>query len=255
MQRLARTLRGIARKRTDRKRERPPLTTDLLKRVLGELRAANPRMGGGGAIQVSAALTAGVYGLLRISEVAPAKANAHDPAKDTRGCDVHFFPSEYRPKYYTIHLRTSKTDVFRRATTIRVFATGSSDCPVQAMATWMAIRRAGRNAPLFQRRKGRNLTRQRLTHVLRNTLERLGFEGKAYASHSLRAGGAVSLAAAGYGTETIMLLGRWKSASFMVYLAMSNHTARGAQRSMAQVGPGDITERERERYRNRYEGG
>ena len=64
----------------------------------------------------------------------------------------------------------------------------------------------------------------------------------------------MSLAAAGYGAETIMLLGRWKSTSFMVYLAMSNHTAREAQQSMARIGPGGVTEEEYRRYRNRYEG-
>ena len=164
------------------------------------------------------------------------------------------FPSQGQPEYFTIHLRTSKTDVFRRSTTIRIFASGGGGCPVAAMAHWLAIRRADRHQPLFQRRGGKNLTRQRLTAVLRSTLEFLGHEGKAYASHSLRAGGAVSLAAAGYGAETIMLLGRWKSTSFMVYLAMSNHTAREAQQSMARIGPGDVTEEEYRRYRNRYEG-
>jgi len=164
------------------------------------------------------------------------------------------FPSPDRPECFTIHLRASKTDVFRRSATIRIFASGGGDCPVAAMANWVAIRKTDRHQPLFQRKDGRNLTRQRLTAVLRSTLEFLGHEGKAFASHSLRAGGAVSLAAAGCGAETIMLLGRWKSTSFMVYLAMSNHTAREAQQSMARIGPGDVTEEGYRRYRNRYEG-
>ena len=252
---FARVLRGISRMRTDEKRERPPLTTDLMKQVLPRLGEANPNLSAATVAALQAAMTAGVYGLLRISELMPEQAKKHDPIKDTRASDVKFYPTQAAPEYYTIRLRTSKCDVFRRSSLIRVFATGTSDCPVAAMLWWMQWRRgrADPGGPLFRLPSGKNLTRQVFTAALRRTLVLLGHDGKAYASHSLRAGGAVSLAAAGYGSETIQMLGRWASQSFMAYLVMSNHTARDAQHAMATVGPGDVTEEEHRRYRNRFD--
>ena len=261
--RLARTLRGISRMRTDEKRVRPPLTTDLLKEVIRVMDRVVRRRGETVVrAALKAALSLGVYGLLRISEMVPAKVSAFDGVKDARAGDVTFYPSIEKPKWFSYHIRSSKTDVFRRSHRIRVFATGGVDCPVRNMATWMAFRlnlaragpaRCGMSHPLFTLCRGQYLTRSVLTEALRSCLVDLGHKGSDYASHSLRAGGAVSLAAAGYGSETIALLGGWKSDAYLLYLSMSNHTAQEAHRAMGSIGPGDITNADHQRYQNRFQ--
>lgn len=252
--RLARALRGVSRARTDVKRERLPLTTGLLKQVVKVLDKAGPEAGAATAAAVKAAPCAGVYGPPRISELVPGNASRY-AVKDTRASGLHFYPPE-KPKYMTIHVRSSKVGVPRRSTTIRIFATGAADCPVAAMLSWVAIRGLQPpGGPLFAFRPGTYLTRPKLTKALRDCLTKLGHRGASYASHSPRAGGAASLSAAGYGSGAPQLLGRWGSESSMIlHLAASNRHARGAHQAMAAVTSEGITVADHEKYRNRYDG-
>jgi hypothetical protein len=250
---LARCMRGIRRVHTSEKRPRHPLTTDLLRLVLLDLQRANPTMSDIDATAYKSALSAGVYGLLRISEPVADRTKACDPVRTTRGSDVHFYPTMESAEYYTYHIRTSKTDCFRRSTTIRVYATGTSDCPVAAMVKWWRCRSSDRSAPLYTFVDGTFMTRDRLTTVLRRTLEYLGHDGKNFASHSLRAGGAVSMAAAGYGAEFLSILGRWKSDAYLAYLAtMPPAMHKSIHVAMARIDTSDITDERKQEYKNRF---
>ena len=80
------------------------------------------------------------------------------------------------------------------------------------MAAWLGIRSAGPDDALLRLNSGKNLTRALISGTMRRCVATLALDPGGCAPHSLRMGeGAVSLSAAGYGQETICILGRWSS--------------------------------------------
>ena len=101
-------------------------------------------------------------------------------------------------------IKKSKTGNFRAGTTRCIYCTGTDDCPVQAMAAYLALNELhGATAPrcsppLFVRSNGSWLTRPWLPGRPKDSLRAGGGEGFAkYSSHPCRAGGACSMLAAG----------------------------------------------------------
>lgn len=232
--RLHRVLRGIAVRHSSSKRTRLPLTVGLLRKIKPTLATACPWLGEIDRALYWAALCLGVYGMLRISEIAAPKTD-RSTWGTTRRSDVQEV-QESSGASLLIRLRCSKTDCTRQGVTIKVFANGTETCPVAAFRDYVRISPdRGSDSPAFTLQDGTYLTRDRLTLVLRKTLAFLGFDPTAYASHSLRIGGVVSAAAAGYGIETLKRLGRWSSDAVLVYLQLPDAMLRAAQLSMSRV--------------------
>ena len=111
-------------------------------------------------------------------------------------------------------LPASKTGPFRRGITLNIAASGDDACPVQALRHLFRWK-ASRKSPLFQWDGA--FTRQLVTGKLREILTSLGAKGH-YSGHSFRRGAATSAEEAGLSIEEIMLLGRWKSDSYRLYI-------------------------------------
>ena len=131
-----------------------------------------------------------------------------------------------------------KTDL--RDATITMYCTGQRIlCPVRA---WAAIVRSIKNLPgstkntpvcsIFQPAtkptpdnpgKFTQVTGKEMTTLIRKAVanmgtERLGFKPKDCGTHSIRSAAAMAMHMAGVPVYTIMLIGRWSSDAFLVYL-------------------------------------
>lgn len=237
--RLHRVLRGIAVHHSSARRTRLPLTVGLLRKIRPVLGVACPWLEPQDQRMYWAALCLGVYGMLRISELAAPRARQSSLAT-TRLADIQEVRGN-EGAVLRVSLRCSKADFTRQGVTLKVYENGTETCPIAAFRSYLQGR-ADRlpDRPAFIQQDGSYLTRDRLTAVLRQSLAFLGFDPKAYASHSLRIGGVVSAAAAGYGIETLKKLGRWASDAVLVYLQLPEAMIRTAHKDMSRVSDHDL---------------
>lgn len=232
--RLHRVLRGIAVRHSSSKRTRLPLTVGLLRKIKPVLGLACPWLDASDRQMYWAALCLGVYGMFRISELAAPRVRSQS-AETTRRSDIQEM-KEKNGAMLLVRLRSSKTDFTRQGVTIKVFENGSRTCPVAAYREYLRLSPHQQpDQPAFVQKDGTFLTRERLTVALRRSLGLLGMDATAYASHSLRIGGVVSAAAAGYGIETLKKLGRWASDAVLVYLQLPDAMLKGAHMEMSRV--------------------
>jgi site-specific recombinase XerC len=233
--RLRRLIRGIKKLKGKPPAKRLALTVDKLRKLLSEILDACGRSAYDAAA-LEAALTMGVYLLMRVSEFTSPKVKEHDPERHLNAADVQVLPSLDNPQWMEVEIKASKTDCFREGITLKVYANGDRTCPVAAMARWLRVRASsGHDQPLFVLSDGTFLTRARLQRVLKLGIKAAGYDPKHWSTHSLRIGGASTLAAQGWPAETIMLLGRWSSECYLRYLRMNDHRRRDISRSMSQV--------------------
>ena len=239
--RLRRMIRAISRKGGGRKaKKRKALTVGKLERLLPHLRAA-VKGSAYDAVAYAAALSMAVYLLLRVSECTAAQVAARDPRRSLNFKGAEVLPSLDDPQWLQVRIKASKVDVFREGVTLKVAANGPPTCPVRAMARWMRAR-VGRDpkSPLFVLADGSFVTRSRLQAVLQDGIRRAGYDPCHYTTHSLRIGGATTLACAGCPSETLMLLGRWASDCYVRYLRVDDARRREISASMALVQTSDL---------------
>ena len=240
---LHRMLRGLKRAFGKPRRRRKGLTTDKLRKVVIHLQTRTD-LSQWDKDTIECCLILGVYLLLRIGEMVTKKVRVHNEQKNACFGDIEFLPSKKRANFVQFHLRSSKTDPFREGCTLRAAANGTRTCPVAA-AKRMVRHRSGDNAAeaLFKMSDGSFLTRERLQRHMRTSLAAVGLVPGYYASHSLRIGGATSLAACkDFGTDRIRVLGRWASDCFLRYLRETNLMLVQASRAMAAVGESEWTD-------------
>ena len=113
-----------------------------------------------------------------------------------------------------LRLPASKTDPFRRGITLTIAASGDVACPVRALRRLFRWK-ASLDSPLFESVGG--FTRELVVGQVRQILAVLGIKGH-YSGHSFRRGAATSAREAGLSDDEIMLLGRWKSDSYRLYI-------------------------------------
>lgn len=65
------------------------------------------------------------------------------------------------------------------------------------------------------------LSAEDMNTSIKATFKLFGFDENLGKTHSLRIGGASALAAAGVNDSIIMILGRWKSLAFLLYIRLS----------------------------------
>lgn len=218
-------LRGI-RRLSDRHRREPrlPVTVWLLPHLLRRL-TTSP-----GDIHLGAAVVAGVFGLLRAGEFTAKIENPADepPRILTRShCALS-------PDCVTLTLESSKTDPFRKGAQVKLFRTGGFVCP------WRWVQLALQHAPnktpggaLFQDSAGAPLTYTALQTGLRALVKAAGLDTTRYSTHSLRIGGATSLALLGTPPYVIKHMGRWTSASYQLYTRIDDSTLANTFQNLA----------------------
>ena len=133
----------------------------------------------------------------------------------------------------SVTLDHSKTDPLGHLGAMHIARTDSLACP----RFWINRMRRLPGYPLtgsaFMNAKGRQVTREWVIHRLNAMMHRAGLSGERYSGHSFRRGGATSLAAAGVPDHIIARLGRWKSATYQLYVAATPERMAAAQREMA----------------------
>ncbi len=226
---LEAAIRAVKRKRGGPKKPRLPVTVSLLSaiREFVDLESHDHRV-------VWAALVLGVFGLLRLGELLSEKP-LRDQDFTARGANL-----------VEMFLRASKTDPYRHGCVIKFFRTNTPVDPVAALEQLQQRRPAGlggRDAltATFTLSNGKVLSRALLTKFLRTLVFKvesrynLGLNAQHFAGHSLRRGGATSLALRGVSADVIRVLGRWRSLCYRLYLDMSNEILQLSTARMAHV--------------------
>lgn len=140
------------------------------------------------------------------------------------------------PDEIVIKFRGSKSDQFKAGCVRNLFSSEVEGmCPVAAL--WHLARRLGperRHGPVMAVPGEDPIGRNEVADILRRAAVVLGEPTDRLTTHSLRAGGATALYAAGYGEAEITYHGRWASASWLVYVHRTVARSGGVARAMFQ---------------------
>lgn len=220
--RLERVMRGIRRRdRGSRRQPRLPITVWLLRRIFLRMASCSTLIWS----MSRAAMAIGVYGLLRAGSFVRKSPEANILMRaDVTWEDVKA----------TIHLRQSKTDIYRRGVDVPIFRTGGITCPYANLKTaWDAAPDQAPQAALLQDTKGAPYTYATLMRTIRVQMDAIGFASSSYGTHSLRIGGATSLALLGVPAHIIRTMGRWRSLAYQLYTRVDHATMARTAGSMA----------------------
>lgn len=215
-----------------RARRKWPLTANMIRAWRKTL---DPRKWDDNVCYAAACL--GFTGLHRVSEY----AKTSGLYRGLRRGNVVFGPivdADGVPLWVGVKLEHYKTsgDTWRFGPTYKHHRTYRDLCVVEAL--WHVLRNDCRppTEPLFilspsLSGRRRFLSRAFVTGYCKKMAALAGLPVGHYDTHSLRAGGACAMWAAGVPTRTIRARGRWKSDCFMIYITQSNsRTAKLAQR-------------------------
>jgi hypothetical protein len=224
-------LRSIKKKRGPKKRpKRMPITipvlAEMIEAILSNMRIHDREM-------KVAALAIGVYGLMRAGEFTSKGAGYI-----LRRADVCWHKHKV-----VITLRESKTDIFRQGVDISLFKNGSRTCPHRLLkGAWDTSADKRPSAPLLQNGNGSPFTYKALHSTMKSVCRALGYSGT-IGTHSLRIGGATTLAMLGYPAHVIRTMGRWKSISYQLYVRLMEADFVNVSNkfgSMARAGKGKV---------------
>ncbi len=206
-------LRGARRHLGDCLQPKRPITPELLKLIYSNLDLTSPIDANVWAISLIM-----FYGLLRKASVLP---RSPTPTGDRHLCrqDVRFYPWGV-----VLVIRSTKTIQFqeRQLEIPLPGMSGSMWCPVRALTRAMlftptapgpspAFLLPGRSTPAA-------VTGRLFDHRIRETLSREGCDPAGIMPHSWRRGGAQFAFSLGLSSETIRMLGDWRSSAYLRYL-------------------------------------
>ena len=204
---LQRVLRGVKRHQGSNRRQRQPITIQLM-HIFQSLNFSDYNH-----TMLWAACCLGFYGFLRAGEF---------PVNSPFNPDIHLAVSDVQadslvnPSSFRIHIKCSKTDPFRQGCHIYIGAGKRDLCPVRALTQYLHVR-GSTPGPLFLLSDGTPLHRQWLTSNIQSIFSAAGVPG-CYTGHSFRIGAATSAASRGLPDHLIKTLGRWSSDAYQIYI-------------------------------------
>ena len=225
MARLKLTLAGIRRVHSTPKRNRLPLTADMLTRLGMKLKE-----GVNGEFEdvlLWAAVCVGFIGALRCGEF-----TGQDSLLMS---DVSFiYESNLHKRYVSLNLRVSKTDPYRQGCTVLLFATNCILCPYVSLQRYLNARNAiSQEGPLFCHKNGEAMTRSSFINLLHVGLQAANVPVDGISGHSLRKGFATSAAKVNIQDNLISTMGRWASDCYKLYISTPLSSIANAQCSIA----------------------
>jgi hypothetical protein len=201
----------------------------------------------------STAVTMGLVMLLRCSELIVGAANHFFRGKDvsfvmknttTSGeQDVFVTPNDAHLydltnlKGVSCLIRSAKNDQdgegHRCTFETQTVSERHAFCVATIMFAWAQRARPKSDEPFLSYRGEASLSYDKYTGVIKRAAFQSGFDPARFSSHSVRIGGASSLAAAGFDNYYIMLAGRWKSLAFLDYIRRAVGAMAAAQRAIS----------------------
>ena len=103
------------------------------------------------------------------------------------------------------------------------------------MARWAVCAHSGFDDPFFSMNGFSGQWKVNSLHIsqaVKEMAKEKGFAQSRFTSHSLRYGGATTLAAAGLPDSWIQVYGRWRSLAFLQYIKLSENIFETVQRTM-----------------------
>ena len=233
MPRLKQIIRGIKSfqaKQGRQSRPRLPITPTILRSIRNIWSKSSPTHD---QVLLWAAFTLAFFGFLRSGEICSPSDKAYDPTAHLSFSDVAIDDPQ-NPSIMRVHLKTSKTDPFRKGVDIFLGRTYNELCPISAMLAYLAVR-GGAEGPLFKFQNGLLLTRDRLVAELRKVLSATDIRQSDYCGHSFRIGAATTAAQRGISDSTIQLLGRWESSAYLLYIRTPREQLAAITRNLASA--------------------
>ena len=215
LQRVIKGIRALQGKAGRTPRQRLPITPAILWQLkkVWEGEGINWNTG-----MLWAACTVAFFAFCRSGEITIPSEAGYDPSAHLSYGDISVDNCKH-PSIIFMRLKRSKTDQFRQGVSISIGATNDDLCPVAALLSFLAIRGPG-EGPLFKRRDGVGLTRQKFVEAVRAALRRANLPAEKFAGHSFRIGAATTAAVGGLEDSLIQTLGRWKSSAYLVYIKL-----------------------------------
>ena len=230
---LQRMLVGIKRFQGVQPDSRLPITYNILCKMLFHLQ---PKSNLTKAI-FRAAFSLAYFGILRVSEFAA--AIPVDQTKLLRHENITLLPDKRHPNLMQLHLKASKTDVFRKGITIPIpcVCANSQICAVHEMQNLLSFQpQATDQSPLFIFPNGDLLNRKTVASMLKALTKKCGLAKGRYKAHSFRKGAASTLAAAGIPDSTIQTMGRWSTDCYKIYINLSQSQISNFAKALCVVG-------------------
>ena len=137
---------------------------------------------------------------------------------------------------FTLSLKVSKTDQFRKGALVVLGTTNSDLCLVAALLDYLALRGQIPGA-LFCLEDGRALKSRVFTASVQQALTSSGLIGTQFNGHSFRIGAATTASAVGLPDSTIKSLGCWSSDVFQGYICPSPEDLTGSASLLASKEP------------------
>ena len=231
---MAILLRGIKRCQSLQgpKTIRLPVTASIMRRIKSVLARE-------GALYYNvltwAACCVGFFGFLRCGEFLVPDGSDFDPNTHLSLSDISLDTSGNNWRF-TLSLKVSKTDQFRKGALVVLGTTNSDLCPVAALLDYLALRGQIPGA-LFCLEDGRPLKRRVFTASVQQALTSSGLIGTQFNGHSFRIGAATTASAVGLPDSTIKSLGRWSSDAFQGYIRPSPGDLAGVASLLASKEP------------------
>ena len=165
-------LRGIKRTLGLTSRQHLPITMTLLQQIKEELARAPDYL----PLMLWSAFTLAFYGFLRSSEFTSPSASQFNPLVHLCPTDVSFTSTGC----LTLHLKASKTDLYRQGCSLLIAPSHRSVCAVRALRKYLALRLTSGTSPLYVFQSGNYLTRAKVTTIIR-----LSFNGLVFLQSSM----------------------------------------------------------------------
>ena len=189
-------------------------------------------------LALKAALTFAVWGLLRVSEYTSAQVYVANPVSEIQRKNIilHYQGHSTTPSHFSALIKSSKTDTFKKSTTIRIWASDNMTlCPVSAMNNYLrATQWYSPDAPLFHIANNKHLTPNFINKAITTLAQASGFN-EHLTSHCARVGGASSLSALGFSEPEIQSVGRWKSNAFRTYTKLASVTEKATSTAFGKM--------------------
>jgi len=229
-QRLKNILKAVKKSQDNVVKPRLPITAEILRKICNALRLGV--FGPYEDLVLETAFCLAFWGFLRCGEFTN-QSRTFDHNTDLTIGDIQMNMND---RFFTLLLKRSKTDPFRKGITIKYFATDHDICPVHVMQSLLHTRNdmlAQSQDPLFTTRTGAPLTRSFVIDKLKILLLHLGYNPTLYSGHSFRIGAATTAADAHIPDHMIRTMGRWNSDCYCRYIQTSPKALQEAQQTMA----------------------